>query len=97
MDVEISQKEESSHVLRVVIVVVLNLGDSAPQGPTGNVWGTCLVVTTWDGGCYWSPVGRGRDIAKHHTMHRTVLQDRVRRAELDRQSCRIGDLRMRNI
>lgn len=67
MDVAISQKEESSHVLRVVIVVVLNLGDSAPQEPTGNVWRTCLVVTTWDGGCYWSPVGRGEGYCQ--TLH----------------------------
>lgn len=45
-------------------------------------------------GLQWVEV---RDTVKHYTMHRTVLQDSVRRAELDRQSCRIRDLRMRNI
>lgn len=39
MNAEISQKEESSHVSRGVIAVALNLENSAPQWPFGNVWG----------------------------------------------------------
>ena len=58
------------------VAVVLNLGNSALQGPPGNVWGHVWLSQWWRNatGIEWIEV---RDGATHPVIHRMAPQQRL--------------------